>query len=304
MISCFFSSSSQKIKLGAASATREIPNPTRTQLRAHYISNGLPFIGFGMMDQTVMIQAGNVIDCTIGVTFGLSTLSAAAVGGLISNVCGILFGGTLESAAKAAGLPSSNLTAAQRALPYVKINRLFSQALGVLLGCTLGLVNLFFIDHEKSSSLKLQQQTEDREFAFEVEASNEDIVDATVFTVRGPDNDGLLAGITASLTMRGCSIINIAVEQFPDGTIVDTFTVVDQKTRTALDDNELMDVSRELLDATTKDGPLFLRTQLGEIEDQNSTLKKRIEQLEEALMKRRVTLRSSQPVRADRNKDC
>ena len=51
MISCFFSSS-QKIELGAVSATREIPDPTRLQLRAHYISNGLPFIGFGMMDQT------------------------------------------------------------------------------------------------------------------------------------------------------------------------------------------------------------------------------------------------------------
>jgi len=26
--------------------------PTSDQLRAHYISNGLPMIGFGLMDQT------------------------------------------------------------------------------------------------------------------------------------------------------------------------------------------------------------------------------------------------------------
>jgi len=40
----------------------------------------------------VMIQAGNAIDCSLGVTFGLSTLTAAAIGGLVSNVAGILFG--------------------------------------------------------------------------------------------------------------------------------------------------------------------------------------------------------------------
>jgi hypothetical protein len=30
----------------------EVPLPSRTQLRAHYISNGLPMVGFGLMDQT------------------------------------------------------------------------------------------------------------------------------------------------------------------------------------------------------------------------------------------------------------
>jgi len=130
-----------------------------------------------------MIQAGNAIDCTLGVTFGLSTLSAAAVGGLISNVSGILCGGTLENLAKKAGLPNSNLTAAQRNLPFVKRNRLLSQAAGVLLGCTLGLFNLLFIDTERSSNLKLQQLSEDNEFAFEVEANNDD-PDSTELTRR------------------------------------------------------------------------------------------------------------------------
>ena len=85
----------------ATPPTPIIPQPTSIQLRNHYIANGLPMVGFGIMDQTVMIQAGNVIDCTIGVQFGLSTLTAAAVGGIISNVSGVIFGGTLESLAKA-----------------------------------------------------------------------------------------------------------------------------------------------------------------------------------------------------------
>ena len=50
-----------------------------------------------------MIQAGNAIDCSIGVMFGLSTLSAAAFGQIVANVIGILFGGTLESLANVAG---------------------------------------------------------------------------------------------------------------------------------------------------------------------------------------------------------
>lgn len=83
------------------SPTPTIPQPTSIQLRNHYIANGLPMVGFGIMDQTVMIQAGNMIDCTIGVQFGLSTLTAAAVGGLISNLSGVIFGGTLETLAKA-----------------------------------------------------------------------------------------------------------------------------------------------------------------------------------------------------------
>jgi Transmembrane protein 65 len=58
--------------------------------------------------KTVMIQAGNAIDCTIGVVFGLSTLSAAAIGQICSDASGVVFGGTVERLAKAG---STNQTA-------------------------------------------------------------------------------------------------------------------------------------------------------------------------------------------------
>lgn len=269
----------------------EVPLPSRTQLRAHYISNGLPMVGFGLMDQTVMIQAGNVIDCTLGVTFGLSTLSAAAVGGLISNVSGIIFGGTLESLAKAAGLPHSNLTAAQRNLPFVKRNRLMSQALGVFMGCCLGLLNLLFIDTERSSSLKLQQFTEDNEFAFEVEAHNDD-PKATTLIIRGPDNDGLLAGMTAALSLNGCSILDVSAHKLPDGTIEDKFSIVRQGTGKRLEDEELAGVSKLLLEASHH-CPLLMKAQMNEMEEQNRQLQERIKHLEGVLIQRRVTVRTS-----------
>lgn len=37
-------------------------------------------VGFGFMDQFVLIQAGGYIDATLGVQLGLATLSAAAAG--------------------------------------------------------------------------------------------------------------------------------------------------------------------------------------------------------------------------------
>ena len=42
-------------------------------------------VGFGLMDNTIMIHAGNLIDCTLGVTFGLSTLSAAVRSSSVLN---------------------------------------------------------------------------------------------------------------------------------------------------------------------------------------------------------------------------
>jgi len=271
-------------KIPDASKT-QIPSPAKEQLRAHYISNALPMIGFGLVDQTVMIQAGNAIDCTLGVTFGLSTLSAAAVGGLVSNVSGILCGGTLESLAKAAGLPSSNLTAGQRSIPFVKRNRIFSQALGILLGCTIGLLNLLFIDVERSSTLKLQQLTEEHEFAFEVEAINS--LDSTTFIVRGPDDDGILADMTVALTMRGCSIIAVAARKLEDGSIEDKFTVVDKRTKTRLEDDDLAEVSKLLL-TSIGESPHLLKAQF---EDQNKVLQARVRHLEDELFRRRLTIR-------------
>jgi lambda repressor-like predicted transcriptional regulator len=207
------------------------------------------------------------------------------VGGLISNVSGILFGGTLESVAKSAGLPSSNLTAAQRSLPFVKRNRLFAQAFGVLLGCTIGLVNLLFIDVERSSTLKLQQQSERHEFAYEIEAINN--TETTTFILRGPDNDGLLADITAALTTKGCSILDVTAHQLEDGSIKDTFIVVDKQTKSKLEDDELEEVSKLLL-TSVGGSPHLLRAQL---EEQNKTLQARVAQLENELFKRRLTIR-------------
>ena len=77
-------------------------------------------IGFGFMDNLVMIQAGDLIDSTFGVTFGLSTLTAAAYGQVVSDVSGTLFGNTMDALADRVGLPQAGLTKAHHRLPRVK----------------------------------------------------------------------------------------------------------------------------------------------------------------------------------------
>jgi len=298
--SAFVRSSSSKTTTATTTTSttiESIPQPTLEQLRVHYFANGLPMVGFGFVDQTVMIQAGNMIDCTFGVTFGLSTLTAAAVGGLISNLSGVIFGGTLENLAKAWGLQSSNLTSQQRNLTFVKRNRLLSQAAGILLGCCLGLLNILFIDTDKSQSLKLLKNSEDEEFAFEVEASNDVRDDATVITVKGPDVDGVLASLTATLTLHKCSLLEVNAHKKSgsvDGfdMIEDVFVIIDQSTKKKLKDEDLEDLCASLLSAS-REGATLLKYKVKELEEKNQALKSRVQHLEGVLLKRRMSIKPS-----------
>lgn len=246
-----------------ADASNSVEPPTRSQLFRVFSQAAVPMIGFGIMDQTVMIQAGNAIDCTIGVLFGLSTLSAAAIGQICSDASGVVFGGTVERLAKAAGLPSPNLSAAQSKLPIVARVTWAGSFLGIILGCTIGLINLWFIDTSRSSTLKLRALNDGQDFEFTVEASNAVRPDATALTVEGPDVDGVLASMTTALAMQGCSIVEISAKRAPpkddsfgnitsssSGGIKDVFFVVDRETGEPFEDDELEKIAQTLLEAT------------------------------------------------------
>lgn len=56
-------------------------------------------------------KAGEYIDMTLGVTMGLSTMAAAALGNTISDVAGVGLGGAIESMARKMGLPPVTLSA-------------------------------------------------------------------------------------------------------------------------------------------------------------------------------------------------
>mmetsp|Transcript_92731 Transcript_92731/g.262232 ORF Transcript_92731/g.262232 Transcript_92731/m.262232 type:complete len:274 (-) Transcript_92731:53-874(-) len=162
-------------------------------------------VGFGFMDNTVMLHAGNAIDLTLGVTFGLSTLAAAACGQICSDVAGLSFGGLIEAAAGRLGLPSPEFSAQQRAARSVKRVGLLGGVTGVVCGCSLGLLNLFIIDPHQAGELKMVAASSAA--GFSVNISNAERDDVTVLMLEGPESiDGVIAAVTTAMAVAGCVI--------------------------------------------------------------------------------------------------
>ena len=133
-------------------------SPTNGQLWRHAAHCALPMIGFGFMDNLVMITAGDFIDSTLGVAFGLSTLTAAAYGQVVSDVSGTVFGNAIDAIATKLGLPSARLTESQLLLRKVRLVGVLSAAAGVTCGCLLGMTTLLFKDLGKAERLKQQRE--------------------------------------------------------------------------------------------------------------------------------------------------
>jgi len=132
--------------------------PTRDQLGRHAFSCSIPMVGFGFMDNVVMIQAGDLIDSTLGLALGLSTLTAAAYGQVVSDVCGTLFGNTIDHIAARLGLRTARLTEAQLRMRRVRLVGMAGAVGGVVVGCLLGMTTLLFKDLGKTERLKRQRE--------------------------------------------------------------------------------------------------------------------------------------------------
>lgn len=102
-----------------------------------------------------MIQAGGYIDATLGVTMGLATLTAAAMGQVVSDVSGVVFGGTVERFLhKVKMIRSPGLSEAQRHLAVSRNVAMAGSVVGVIIGCMLGACSLLFIDLDAHERVK------------------------------------------------------------------------------------------------------------------------------------------------------
>ena len=136
-----------------------VPRPSARDLRTIFFFNAVPFVAFGFVDNTVLIHAGDAIDASVGVTFGLSSLAAAAMGQIASDTSGVLFGSTIENAALRLGFAAPRLTPAQQMLRVTQLAGAAGKVLGVITGCSLGLVNLLFVD-----TLAVEKAKEEKEY--------------------------------------------------------------------------------------------------------------------------------------------
>lgn len=105
-----------------------------------------------------MVHAGDMIDNTIGVHLGWPTLAAAALGQVFSDTSGVLFGGTIEALALRLGLPLPHLTPAQQVMRGTKMVSTLGGMCGVVLGCSIGMLNLLVIDLAASERAKRQKE--------------------------------------------------------------------------------------------------------------------------------------------------
>lgn len=81
--------------------------------------------------------------------FGISTLAAAGLGNLISDVVGISLGEIIEGWCIRCGLRVPALTDAQQALRVTRMTKASANALGISVGCLIGMFPLLFLHDRK-----------------------------------------------------------------------------------------------------------------------------------------------------------
>eukprot|EP01062_Namystynia_karyoxenos_P070919 TRINITY_DN66319_c0_g1_i1.p1 TRINITY_DN66319_c0_g1~~TRINITY_DN66319_c0_g1_i1.p1 ORF type:complete len:359 (+),score=120.27 TRINITY_DN66319_c0_g1_i1:77-1153(+) len=125
---------------------QKVQPPTSRQIRLTCVRSAVPFIGFGIFDNLVMITVGDAIDATFGVTLGFSTMAAAGFGQCCSDACGITLQGFIERFSDRLGLPNPEMTRAQERLNSVKTWQQISRTAGIVLGCLIGMFPLLFLN--------------------------------------------------------------------------------------------------------------------------------------------------------------
>ena len=131
-----------------------VPEPPMKELRLVALNTTIPFIGFGIMDNAILIVAGDAIDTSLGVTLGISTMCAAAIGNIISDIAGVMLGAIIEDYTARLGLPQPNISAAQRQLRSARFAGQFGICAGLVIGCIIGMFPLLLIDSNKVQRLK------------------------------------------------------------------------------------------------------------------------------------------------------
>jgi hypothetical protein len=106
---------------------------------------GLPFVGFGFLDNATMILAGDAIDHTVGFYLNCSVMASAAMGNVVSGVCGMQVHGLVEKAVHRLNLNIPILTEEQRKGRRVFLAGHMGGTFGIMIGLTLGMLPLLVI---------------------------------------------------------------------------------------------------------------------------------------------------------------
>lgn len=108
-------------------------------------------LGFGIMDNTILIHAGDAIEKHFGEQFGIKGLQAAACGQVFSDFCGVCFGGFIEALSRKHLMGPSFSPGQLQSIGNLRLTRFVGTAgaaIGVVCGCCIGMGNFLFLDLE------------------------------------------------------------------------------------------------------------------------------------------------------------
>ncbi|KAL6108937.1 tmem65 [Pungitius sinensis] len=141
----------------------EVAPPTSAELKYVLLHNAIPFVGFGFLDNCIMIVAGTHIELSIGVVLGISTMAAAALGNLVSDLAGLGLAGYVEALAYRLGMQIPDLSPKQADMWQTRVSAHAGKAIGVAIGCILGMFPLFFLnddDEKKKAQKEAKEKTQ------------------------------------------------------------------------------------------------------------------------------------------------
>ncbi|TYZ59366.1 hypothetical protein PybrP1_005853 [[Pythium] brassicae (nom. inval.)] len=129
-----------------------LERPTTQQLKLVMVASAIPFVGFGFVDNIIMLAAGDMIEDHFHATYHISMLCAAALGNTVADVVGLSLGGIIETFARRIGIPDPQLSKAQANMSVTHWCNFFASAGGITIGCLLGMFPLLFMNHSDSES--------------------------------------------------------------------------------------------------------------------------------------------------------
>ncbi|KAM7542536.1 hypothetical protein Aperf_G00000008197 [Anoplocephala perfoliata] len=132
-----------------SSHLKDSPLPTNSQHRLVFLASATPFIGFGFLDNCIMIVAGEYVDMTLAEVFGFSTMAAAGIGNLISDLCGLGLAGYVERYATLFGVNVPTLTETQLKSNPIRRTLNLGRMCGITLGCLIGMLPLLLFATEE-----------------------------------------------------------------------------------------------------------------------------------------------------------
>ncbi|XP_069125988.1 transmembrane protein 65-like [Argopecten irradians] len=135
-----FESENESVK-----GTTEVHPPTSGQLKRVTLHNAIPFIGFGFLDNFIMIMAGEYIDTYFGAVLGISTMAAAALGNWLSDLAGVGTAHYVEYVFSKFGVRSPALLPEQVDMKQTRWASNVGRAVGISIGCILGMFPLLFM---------------------------------------------------------------------------------------------------------------------------------------------------------------